>query len=82
MQPAFPKGAWLCFSILCLHCRSTSLDGEGERTAKAAASPLPEKKQKLDKDRVVRTADDTTSNRHAVLPGLAAYSSDSSEPED
>ena len=74
--------AWLGFSIISLHCRSSSLDKEGERTAKAAVSP--EKKLKLEtKDH--GTADNATSTRHGavtVLPGLAAYSSDSSEPED
>lgn len=65
-----------------MHCRSSSLDKDGERTAKAAASP--EKKLKLEmKDH--RTDDNATPTRHGavtVLPGLAAYSSDSSEPED
>jgi len=62
-----------------LHCRNSSLDKEGERTAKAAV--LPEKKLKLEtKDH--RTADNATSTTVTVLPGLAAYSSDSSEHED
>jgi len=61
--------------------RSSSLDKEGERTAKAAASP--EKKLKLEM-KGHGTADNATPTRHGavtVLPGLAAYSSDSSEPE-